>query len=77
MLRPVRIRAGLGNPPSSFTTNASESINALLKNQVEYKKSDVPIFLEKLRDAIDEQQREVERAIVNNGKYRFVKSTTT
>ena len=71
MLRPVRIRAGLGNPPSSFTTNASESINALLKNQVEYKKSDVPVFLEKLRDAIDEQQRKVERAIVNNGKYRF------
>ena len=71
MLRPVRIKAGLGNPPSNFTTNASESINALLKNQVEYKKSDVPVFLEKLRDAIDEQQREVERAIVNTGKYTF------
>ena len=34
MLRPVRIRAELGNPPSSCTTNASESIDALLKNQV-------------------------------------------
>ena len=37
MLHPVRIRAGLGNPPIAFTTNASESINALLKNQVEKK----------------------------------------
>ena len=71
MLRPVRVRAGLGNSPSTFTTNASESINALLKNQVEYKKSDVPVFLDKLQNAIDEQQKEVERAIVNIGKYRF------
>ena len=71
MLRPVRLRAGLGNPPESFTTNASESINALLKNQVEYKKNDVPAFLDKLQAAISEQQREVERAIVNTGKYRF------
>lgn len=71
MLRPVFIRAGLGNPPVTFTTNASESINALLKNQVEYKKNDVPVFLDKLQGAVDEQQREVERAIVNTGKYRF------
>ena len=71
MLRPVRIKAGLGNPPIAFTTNASESINALLKNQVEYKKNDVPVFLDKLQAAINEQQREVERAIVNTGKYRF------
>ena len=70
MLRPVRVRAGLGNPPSTFTTNASESINALLKNQVEYKKSDVPVFLDKLQNAID-KQKEVERAITNIGKYRF------
>ena len=62
MLRPVRIRAGLGNP-IAFTTNASESINALLKNQVEYMKNDVPVFLGKLQAVINEQQREVEKAL--------------
>ena len=71
MLRPVRIKAGLGNPPESFTTNASESINAVLKNEVEYKKNDVPAFLDKLQAVISEQQREVERAIVNTGKFKF------
>ena len=69
MLHLVRMRAG--NPPIAFTTNASESINALLKNQVEFKRSDVPVFLDQLQSAIDEQQKEVERAIIDAGKYKF------
>ena len=73
MLRSKRRQAGLGDPPVVFTTNASESINALLKNQVQHKKSDVPLFLDKLKAAIDEQQRELERAIVDKGKYKFKK----
>ena len=32
MLRSVREESGLGNPPKIFTTNASESVNALLKH---------------------------------------------
>ena len=38
MLKETHINAGLGNPPSYFTTNSSESINAMLKNKVDYKK---------------------------------------
>ena len=34
MLRHVRKDAGLGVPPSPFTTNASESLNAVLKRKV-------------------------------------------
>ena len=30
MLRPVREQAGLGCPPGSFTTNASETVNSML-----------------------------------------------
>ena len=71
MLRSKRRQCGLGDPPSSFTTNASESINAVVKNRVDYKKSDVPVFLDNLKAVIDEQQRELERAIVDKGKYRF------
>ena len=62
MLRSKRRQAGLGDPPIVFTTNASESINALLKRLVHHKKSDVPLFLDKLKD---EQQRELERAREN------------
>ena len=38
MLKPIREEARLGVPPSSFTTNACESMNAILTRKVEYKK---------------------------------------
>lgn len=71
MLKPVRTKAGLGSQPLQFTTNASESMNAVLKRKVEYKKSELPEFLEELRKVIDEQEHELERAVINKGKYRL------
>ena len=44
MLKSVRRKAKLGDPPSHFTTNASESINAVIKNKVDYKKMSFQIF---------------------------------
>lgn len=73
MLKATRRKAGLGNPPLHFTTNASESINSVLKNKVDYKKSELPQFLDKLRSVISEQERELERAIIGRGKYEFCK----
>ena len=37
MLRSIREECGLGCPPDIFTTNTSESINAVLKRKVNYK----------------------------------------
>ena len=71
LLRCKRQSAGLGNPPSAFTTNTSESINALLKNKLDYKKQELPAFLDKLKETIDEQERELERAVIDGGKYQF------
>ena len=59
LLRSQRLKAGLGDPPTAFTTNASESINAVLKNKVNYKKSELPVFIDKLKEAINEQDEEV------------------
>ena len=59
LLRSKRQSAGLGNPPPMFTTNASESINALLKNKLDYKKHELSVFLDKLKETIDEQEREL------------------
>ncbi len=39
MISSVREDAGLGFPPVQFTTNASESMNAMLKRKVNYKKN--------------------------------------
>ena len=71
MLRSVREECGLGNPPDIFTTNPSESINAMLKHKMDYKKNELPTFVEKVRELSLEQNKEVERAIVNRGKYKF------
>lgn len=48
MLRPVREAAGLGSPPEQFSTNASESANALMKSKIDYKRSDLPVFIRKM-----------------------------
>ena len=50
MLRSVRVEYGLGNPPDIFTTNPSESINALLKHKLDYKKSEMSKFIEKVKE---------------------------
>ena len=68
MLRPVREKAGLGIPPIAFTTNTSESINAMLKRKVDYKRNDLPVFLEKVKQLIQEQD-EIEKAVISRGKY--------
>ena len=71
MLRQVREECGLGCPPDNFTTNASESVNAMLKHKVNYKRNELPVFIEKVRELIKEQQQEVERAIIGRGKFQF------
>ena len=69
LLRPVREQAGLGCPPEHFTTNASESVNALLKNKVDHKRSELPDFLKKLKEVISKQDEELSRAVIGKGKY--------
>ena len=71
MLQPIREECGLGNPPDIFTTNPSKSVNDMLKHKVDYKKNDLPAFVEKIREFINEQNNELQRAVINRGKYRF------
>ena len=59
-------------PPDAFTTNASEATNAVIKSHVQYStKSQLNEFIEQLKQVIDVQYREVERAVIGRGKYRF------
>ena len=67
MLHSIRQECDLGCPPEPFTTNCSESIKAVLKRKVNYKKSELPDFIDIIKQVIDEQQREVERAIIGRG----------
>ena len=73
MLRSVREECGLGCPPDIFTTiyNASESINAMLKHKLNYKKNELLKFVDITKELVSEQQREVERAVIGRGKYQI------
>ena len=51
----LRESVGLGSPPKIFTTNASESINAMMKRKVNYKESEWPLFNEEVKQLVKQQ----------------------
>ena len=71
MLRCVRQKANLGSPPCKFTTNHSESINNVIKMEVEWKESQLPQLIEKLNDIHTRQMQNVEMAILKRGEWRL------
>lgn len=71
MVCSVREDCGLGSPPVAFTTNACEAANSVLKKKVNYKRNELPEFVRQLRELVDEQDREVERALIGRGKYEL------
>ena len=71
MIRPVREKAGLGSPPYPYYTNAVESKNNILKQQVDYKASELPAFVDHMKALLQEQRIEVEWAVATSGEYRL------
>lgn len=71
MLQPIWEQAGLGCPPQKLTTNASETVNSVLKRHVNYKSNQLMEFVNKIKEVVDEKEREEERAVISRGKYRF------
>lgn len=71
MLKNVRIAVGLGSPPAIFTTNASESINAVIKRNVNFKATEWPNFNDSLKKIVDGQRDEAIRALSGRGQYRL------
>ena len=56
MRKDLRESTGLGSPPSIFTTNASESLNATIKRNVNFRESEWPEFNEQMKRYIESQQ---------------------
>ena len=67
----MREDVGLGSPSSAYYTNDSESINALLKESLGYKKHQWGVFNEKVKRIVKQQQKEMEKAIIGYGEYRL------
>ena len=76
MLKQMREEAGLGSPPAAFTTNASETVNSIIKSHVSYKSSQLVELTEKLKSVIDEQEKEVERAVITGGNITSKRNTS-
>ena len=69
MIPSVREAAGLGDPPSVFCTNNSEAINSALKRFLAFKKSEWPIFDEKMWKFVSSQEEEVCKSIIGLGQH--------
>ena len=54
MLKGLREKVGLGSPPVQFTNNPNESVNAWIKEKVDYKKSEHPKLLSCSKDMCTE-----------------------
>lgn len=74
MRKDIREAAGLGSPPSIFTTNSSEAINSVLKKQVSFKKTQWPEFVRQMKELVNEQQNEIIRSLSGRGSYRLYES---
>ena len=62
---------GLGSPPTIFTTNGFESINAAIKCKVNYKESEWPQFNDQMKEFATHQQEELIRSLSGCGQYRL------
>ena len=75
MLRSVRIAAGLGNPPNKWVNNTTESLHAVIKEELKNNSLDVCTFLERVKATVFQQQMdELIRGIYGMGEYRLVDS---
>lgn len=64
----VRIQAG-ADPHRLFTTNSSESLNHVIKGEVEWKENKLPSLISHLSKLAMQHQAEMEKAIIGRGEW--------
>ena len=67
----ARRREGCKDPTSFFTTNSSESLNHVIKQEVEWKESQLPQLIQSLKSIANDQICQLEKAIVGWGEWHF------
>ena len=56
---------------TAFTTNQSESINSIIKKQVEWKENKLPELVNHLKAVCDRQITETQKAVIGHGEWKF------
>ena len=70
VLPSVRAKAG-SDPTRKFTTNMSESINHVIKQEVAWKESKLPVLIEHLKAVVCQHIEELQKAVIGRGEWRF------
>ena len=74
MHKDLREAIGLGSPPLPYTTNASEAVNSKLKQHVQYKETEWPVFVDEMKQLLSAQRNDMIRALSGRGQYRVCDS---
>lgn len=70
MLKPVRIDAGLGNPPSEYVNNDPEAANFMIKHRLHFDAKKPHEFIQEIKKIVETQQRNEDRAVFGKGPYQ-------
>ena len=75
MICPVRTEAGLGNPPTEFSTNDVETASFMVKYGLHFDPQKPLVFIESVKEVIEAQYRNEDRAIFGKVPYRLRNGT--
>jgi hypothetical protein len=67
MLKPVRIEAGLGDPPKEYTNNDPEAANFMVKHALKFDSKRPHEFIDEIKNLIETQFRNEDRAVFGKG----------
>jgi hypothetical protein len=67
----VRVKAGL-KVTDRFTTNAVESINCVIKREVEWKENKLLVLVQLLKEIVIQHEAELQKAVINHGEWHFI-----
>ena len=60
------------DPTCFFTTNSSESLNHVIKQEVEWKESQLPKLMDSLKSISNDHNSELEKAVIGRGVWHFI-----
>ena len=76
VLPSVRAKAGLIDARLHFTTNTSETLNNVIKQEMNCKESKLPTLIKHLKHICDRHTAELEKAVIGRGEWQFTSANS-
>ena len=71
VLPEVRKQAGLDDQTTLYNTNSCESLNHVIKIEVEWKESSLPKLINSLKKIANDHTSELQKAVIDRGEWKF------